>query len=44
MKIINCTPHTINVHPDGMNEVSLPASGIVPRVRVEQAQVGAISQ
>lgn len=33
MKIVNCTPHTINFIDNGRN-IAFPASGIIPRVSV----------
>jgi len=36
-KIINCTPHTINVVVEGTESV-FPASGIIPRVSVFETE------
>jgi|SRR5690554_369537 len=36
MKIINCTPHKINIHNSDGTKTTLNPSGIVPRVQVNR--------
>jgi len=40
--IVNCTPHQINIRPEGLPEVVVPPSGVVPRVSVEQKIIAII--
>jgi hypothetical protein len=44
MKMVNCTPHAITVRPDGSDGVTIPPSGIVPRVAVSAVADGEICE
>lgn len=45
MKLINLTPHAINLMPQGMDgpTITIPSSGTVARCATARAQVGAVT-
>ena len=43
VKVVNCTPHTITVRPDGLDEQVFEPSGIVPRVSTSEKPAESIA-
>lgn len=43
MNIVNCTPHSINIHFEDGDVLSIEPSGIVPRCSVKSEMSGSIN-